>query len=68
MRTYIGVDLLRAVVLVPILALSTLHATPDLSSNTDTVANLHMLYIRADSYGLADNLVANDTGWLESAW
>ena len=45
-----------------------LQAASCLSANTDTVANLHMLYIRADSYGLADNLVANDTGWLESAW
>ena len=45
-----------------------LQAASCLSANTNTVTNLHVLNIRADSYGLADNLVANDTGWLESAW
>jgi hypothetical protein len=67
----VGVDALHgAVVLKMGAAVGTvfLQTAPCLRTNTNSVADLHVLYVRADSYGLADNLVADDTSWLESAW
>lgn len=50
---------MRAVILVVALALRALSARPDLSTYTDTVANLDVLDFRADLYGLANNFVTN---------
>jgi hypothetical protein len=44
-----------------------LQAAPCLRANTYSVAVLHVLYVGADSYGLSNDLVADDTGWFESA-
>jgi hypothetical protein len=38
-----------------------LQTAPCLRANPYAIADLDMMYVRADSYGLADNLVANDT-------
>ena len=67
----VGVDALHgAVVLKMGAAVRTvfLQTASCLRANADSVADLHMFYVRADSNGLADDLVTNDTSWLESAW
>lgn len=64
---HVGVNLLRAVVLVPVLALSALHARPDLRANSDTVSDLDSLDLVADAHGLADDLVSDDEGQLALA-
>lgn len=58
-RSTICVNHLRAVVLVLVLAVLALHARPDLSTNTDSVALLELGDLVANSQDLADDLVTD---------
>ena len=60
--TYIGIDLLRAVIFVPVLALPALHTAPDLGANTNTVSGLDALDILADAHCTSHDLVADNEG------
>jgi len=55
----------RAVVLVLVLAVGALEASPDLGTHADSVALLDGLDVLAHPNGLADNLVAHAEGALE---
>lgn len=59
-QTHISIDSLGAVVLVISLARAAVQARPDLRANTDAVADVDALDIRADADGVADDLVADD--------
>lgn len=66
----VGVDGLNGAVVLKMGAAvraALLQAAPCLRANTYSVAVLHVLYVGADSYGLSNDLVADDTGWFESA-
>lgn len=58
-RSAIGVNLLCAVRLVVVLALSALEARVDLGANTDALADLNQADLGANLEDLADNLVAD---------
>lgn len=63
-RGAVGINLVWAVVLVVALALWALQASPDLSTNTSTVANLECRDFGANFYDLADHFVTDsDRGW-----
>ena len=53
---------MRAVILVVALALWTLQARPDLSADTDAVANLHSLDFRSNQDSLTNNFVTDANG------
>lgn len=59
-ETHICVNTLGAVVLVAALALSAIHARPDLGADSNTVAYLDATDTVTDSNSLSDDLMADD--------
>jgi hypothetical protein len=55
----IGIDLMLAVRLVLVLALAALQARPDLSTDTDSLADLGESDFGTDTHDLADDFVSN---------
>lgn len=61
----VGVDALHGAMILKVgAAVGTvlLQATPCLRTDTNSVALLDVLHVRADTYGLADDLVADNAG------
>lgn len=63
-RAYIGVKLVWAVVLVALFARPALHAAGDLRADADTLADLELGDLVADTRDMPDNLVSCDKGQL----
>ncbi len=62
--TYIGINLLRAVILISIFALPTLQASSDLGTNTNTITSFESLHVITNANDFADYLVPYHQGKL----
>lgn len=63
-KTHVGRHSLRTIVLITIIALSTLHAATDGCPNVDTIPDFDALHVVPESNGLPNDFVAYDEGKL----